>query len=98
MKATTRKPRLEPEKPKPTKAERIQKLREYGFEIPKLQPLNNLQEKLAEAKQYEESQGEPCYVVWSVLMQRYLIHGGIMPLMGEWYTSDGIQHGPTHTE
>jgi hypothetical protein len=61
--------------------------------------MKNLKSKLAEARQYEadnwERNHKNCYVIWSVPMQCYLTQL-TMPLLGEWYTSDGIQHGPTH--
>ena len=56
--------------------------------------MNNLESKLAEAKRYEETQNKRCYVIWSVPMNCYLTQTN-MPMLGEWYTSDGIQHGPS---
>jgi len=58
--------------------------------------MNNLKSKLAEAREYENNNWERnhknCYVIWSEPMQCYLTQL-TMPLLGEWYTSDGIQHG-----
>jgi|WetSurSiteA1Bulk_404760.scaffolds.fasta_scaffold14690_2 hypothetical protein len=51
-----------------------------------------LKRKLAEARTHERFEERPCYVYWSVLTQHYELTER-MPFMGEWYTSDGIQHG-----
>jgi hypothetical protein len=55
--------------------------------------MNNLNEKLADAKKSEIVMKRPVYVAWSAFQNCYLTTCD-MPLMGEWYTSDGIQHGP----
>ena len=48
-------------------------------------------ERVIEAKSYEMKSGNRCYVVWSVPMNCYLTQER-MPLMGEWYDSDGVRH------
>ena len=52
----------------------------------------NYNEKIREAIRYEKLIGKPCYVTYSVPMECYLITPK-MPLMGEWYSTDGLQHG-----
>ena len=50
----------------------------------------DLQSKIAEAAAFEAATGKPMYIVKSdcgyIILDR-------MPMMGEWYTSDGIRHG-----
>ena len=52
--------------------------------------------KIAEARRIERYEARSCYVVWNAGEQAYTLEYR-MPYMGEWYTSDGVQHGPTHT-
>lgn len=54
-----------------------------------------LKTKIAEARRIERYEAKSCYVVWDASEQAYVLEYR-MPIMGEWYTSDGIQHGPSH--
>ena len=47
---------------------------------------------IKQAKAYENRMNKPCYIEWSVPMNGYLTTTK-MPMIGEWYTSDGIRHG-----
>ena len=54
---------------------------------------NELREALAIAKRREsENNGCAYYVVWSVACGEFIIVESV-PYFGEWYSSDGIQHG-----
>ena len=44
------------------------------------------------AKQLEKETGTAKYVYYSPFYKSYYVDER-MPLIGEWYTSDGIQHG-----
>ena len=47
---------------------------------------------LEEARALQERDGKPRYVVRSIVPPEWVIEDR-MPLLGEWYTSDGIRHG-----
>ena len=53
-----------------------------------------LDEMIHEAKYEQERTNIRHFVLWSVADGRYVVTD-YMPFVGEWYTSDGIQHGPT---
>lgn len=58
-----------------------------------IEKASNLAEKIIEAKNYERvSDGKRCFIAFSPVMDCFLTTTK-MPLMGEWYDSDGIKHG-----
>jgi len=51
-----------------------------------------LESALADCRSTSTSLQRPVYVQWLEIKQDYGLTYR-MPLMGEWYTSDGIRHG-----
>jgi len=47
---------------------------------------------IIQARKHERSTGERHYIVWSVPDDFWIITKK-MPMLGEWYDSDGVRHG-----
>lgn len=56
--------------------------------------MHNLKAAIREAAKKEKAWKTPVYVCYSVAKKEYELTRKL-PLMGEWYTADGTQHGPT---
>ena len=60
--------------------------------LSRMKKADELQSTLIEARSWQKRNGICRYVVWNVPMNCYSITDR-MPLLGEWYDSDGVRHG-----